>query len=164
MRRCYLRAEPRGCLRRPRRDRGIASSRRRTVRLRAQCFVRLHGSRTPVALRATYAGPPWILLYPLKRRRSAEGLEAAERCVLAQHSALLQGDGFVALRSVVALRVLRRGLALLFAEQHRAHVLLSYAQKRRRARWPAVVFIRLARRRGLPLPRVSPEAACPRVQ
>ena len=33
-------------------------------------------------------GPPWILLYPLKRRRSAEGLEAAERCVLTRRSAV----------------------------------------------------------------------------
>ena len=33
-------------------------------------------------------GPPWILLYPLKRRRSAEGLEAAGRCVLARRSAV----------------------------------------------------------------------------
>ena len=32
-------------------------------------------------------GPPWILLYPLKRRRSARGLEAAERGVLARRSA-----------------------------------------------------------------------------
>ena len=31
-------------------------------------------------------GPPWILLYPLKRRRSAEGMEAAERRVLARRS------------------------------------------------------------------------------
>ena len=52
---------------------GDCDFRLRTVRLRAQCSVRLHGSRTPVALRATYAGPPWILLYPLKRRRSARG-------------------------------------------------------------------------------------------
>ena len=109
-------------------------------------------------------GPPWILLYPLKRRRSAEGLEAAGRCVLAQQSALLQGDGFVALRSCDGSWLWGGILAPLFAEQHRAHVLLSYAQKRRRARWPAVVFIRLARRKGLPLPRVSPGAACPRVQ
>ena len=32
-------------------------------------------------------GPPWILLYPLKRRRSAEGLEAAGRGVLTRRSA-----------------------------------------------------------------------------
>ena len=32
-------------------------------------------------------GPPWILLYPLKRRRSARGLEAAGRYVLARRSA-----------------------------------------------------------------------------
>ena len=38
-------------------------------------------------------GPPWILLYPLKRRRSAMGMEAAERRVLARRSALLQRDG-----------------------------------------------------------------------
>ena len=38
--------------------------------------------------------PPWILLYPLKRRRSAEGLEAAERSVLARRSALLQRIGW----------------------------------------------------------------------
>ena len=31
-------------------------------------------------------GPPWILLYPLKRRRSAEGLEAAGRGVLTRRS------------------------------------------------------------------------------
>ena len=31
-------------------------------------------------------GPPWILLYPLKRRRSARGLEAAERGVLARRA------------------------------------------------------------------------------
>ena len=35
-------------------------------------------------------GPPWILLYPLKRRRSAMGREAAGRSVLARRSALLQ--------------------------------------------------------------------------
>ena len=36
----------------------------RTVRIRALCSVRLHGSRTPVALRTTYAGPHCILGYP----------------------------------------------------------------------------------------------------
>ena len=40
-------------------------------------------------------GPPWILLYPLKRRRSAGGMEAAERCVLARRSALLQRVGML---------------------------------------------------------------------
>ena len=45
---------------------GDCDFRLRTVRIRAQCSVRLHGSRTPVALRATYAGPPWILLLPLE--------------------------------------------------------------------------------------------------
>ena len=54
-------------------------------------------------------GPPWILLYPLKRRRSAEGLEAAGRGVLARRSALLQRGRYVALRSSVALRH-RRGV------------------------------------------------------
>ena len=34
-------------------------------------------------------GPPWILLYPLKRRRSAVGLEAAGRCILARRSAVV---------------------------------------------------------------------------
>ena len=33
-------------------------------------------------------GPPWILLYPLKRRRSARGLEAAERRILTRRSAV----------------------------------------------------------------------------
>ena len=108
LRRFWLRQQPCGSLRRPRRARGIAISRLRTVRLRAQCSVRLHGSRTPVALRATYAGPPWILLYPLKRRRSAEGLEAAERCVLTQRSAVGAKCGHVALRSAVVLRLSRR--------------------------------------------------------
>ena len=104
LRRLWLRQRPCGSLRRPRRIRGIAISRLRTVRLRAQCSVRLHGSRTPVALRATYAGPPWILLYPLKRRRSAMGLEAAGRCVLTQRSAAVAKGLCVALRSCVALR------------------------------------------------------------
>ena len=90
LRRWCLLAQPCGSLRRPRRDRGIAISRLRTVRLRAQCSVRLQSRRTPVALRATYAGPPWILLYPLKRRRSAMGWEAAERGILTRRSALLQ--------------------------------------------------------------------------
>ena len=87
---------------------GDCDFRLRTVRLRAQCSVRLHGSRTPVALRATYAGPPWILLYPLKRRRSAEGLEAAGRGILTRRSALLQRVIGVALCSAAALRFLRR--------------------------------------------------------
>ena len=41
-------------------------------------------------------GPPWILLYPLKRRRSAEGMEAAEHCILVQGSAVVAkvGCGF----------------------------------------------------------------------
>ena len=108
LRRFWLRLQPRGSLRRPRRARGIAISRLRTVRIRAQCSVRLHRSRTPVALRATYAGPPWILLYPLKRRRSAEGLEAAERCVLARRSAVGAKGLYVALRFSVALRLSRR--------------------------------------------------------
>ena len=34
-------------------------------------------------------GPPWIFLYPLKRRRSAEGLEAAKPCILVQGSAVV---------------------------------------------------------------------------
>ena len=88
LRRFWLRQQPCGSLRRPGRSRGIAISRLRTVRIRAQCSVRLRGSRTPVALRATCAGPPWILLYPLKRRRSAMGMGAAERCVLARRSAI----------------------------------------------------------------------------
>ena len=90
---------------------GDCDFRLRTVRLRAQCSVRLHGSRTPVALRATYAGPPWILLYPLKRRRSAGGLEAAERCVLTRRSAAGARELGVALRSCVALRAVWRVLA-----------------------------------------------------
>ena len=49
-------------------------------------------------------GPPWILLYPLKRRRSAMGLEAAGRCVLTQRSAAVAKGLCVALRSCVALR------------------------------------------------------------
>ena len=44
---------------------GDCDFRLRTVRLRAQCSVRLQSSRTPVALRATYAGPPWLLCSPL---------------------------------------------------------------------------------------------------
>ena len=60
-------------------------------------------------------GPPWILLYPLKRRRSARGLEAAERCVLAQRSAAGARGGCVALRSSVALLISRRVLAPLLA-------------------------------------------------
>ena len=47
-------------------------------------------------------GPPWILLYPLKRRRSDMGLEAAERCVLAQRSAVVANGWDVALRSCAA--------------------------------------------------------------
>ena len=46
-------------------------------------------------------GPPWILLYPLKRRRSARGLEAAERRVLARRSAV--GARGFALLCVLAL-------------------------------------------------------------
>ena len=88
---------------------GDCDFRLRTVRIRAQCSVRPHGCRTPVALRATYAGPPWILLYPLKRRRSAEGLEAAGRCVLMRRSALFQ-------RVCVLLRVLP--LLAAFAAAH----------------------------------------------
>ena len=53
-------------------------------------------------------GPPWILLYPLKRRRSAEGLEAAERRVLTRRSAAGANGLCVALRSSVALRLSRR--------------------------------------------------------
>ena len=61
-------------------------------------------------------GPPWILLYPLKRRRSAEGLEAAERCVLARRSAVGTRGWSVALRSFAALRAVWRVLApLLYA-------------------------------------------------
>ena len=58
-------------------------------------------------------GPPWILLYPLKRRRSAEGLEAAGRCAFAWRSAVVAKDwvGGVALRSSVALRHSRCVLA-----------------------------------------------------
>ena len=56
-------------------------------------------------------GPPWILLYPLKRRRSAEGLEAAGRGILTRRSALLQRVRGVALRSTIALRLSRRVLA-----------------------------------------------------
>ena len=61
-------------------------------------------------------GPPWILLYPLKRRRSAEGLEAAERCVLARRSAVGTKCGYVDLRSAVALLVVWRILAPLVLE------------------------------------------------
>ena len=64
--RCLLRQQPRGSLRRPRRARGIAIS--------------------PKALLG-------FSNYPLKRRRSAEGLEAAERCVLMQRPAVVaKGD------------------------------------------------------------------------
>ena len=94
---------------------GDCDFRLRTVRIRAQCSVRLHGSRTPVALRATYAGPPWILLYPLKRRRSAEGLEAAERRVLTRRSAAGAKGGCGDLRSAVAFRDVRHVLAPLIA-------------------------------------------------
>ena len=52
-------------------------------------------------------GPPWILLYPLKRRRSAVGLEAAERRVLTRRSAA-GAMVCVALRSSVVLWVSRR--------------------------------------------------------
>ena len=60
-------------------------------------------------------GPPWILLYPLKRRRSAEGLEAAGRCVLARRSAAGAKDGCGDLRSAVAFRAVWRFLAPLVA-------------------------------------------------
>ena len=56
-------------------------------------------------------GPPWIILYPLKRRRSAEGMEAAERRVLARRYAAGARDERVALRSAAALRLSRRVLA-----------------------------------------------------
>ena len=49
-------------------------------------------------------GPPWILLYPLKRRRSARGLEAAKRRVLTRRSAVGARWWYVALRSAVALQ------------------------------------------------------------
>ena len=49
-------------------------------------------------------GPPWILLYPLKRRRSARGMEAAERRVLTRRSAAGVRGERVALRSFVDLR------------------------------------------------------------
>ena len=51
------------------------------------------------------------LLTPLYRRRSAEGLEAAERCVLARRSGAGARGLCVALNSSVALRLLRRVLA-----------------------------------------------------
>ena len=60
LRRFGLRQQPCGCLRRPRRDTGIASS--------------------PYSLLG-FSGTP------LYRRRSAEGLEAAERRVLTRRSA-----------------------------------------------------------------------------
>ena len=60
-------------------------------------------------------GPPWILLYPLKRRRSARGLEAAGRRGLARRSAVGANGLYVALRSSVALRALWRVLAPLLA-------------------------------------------------
>ena len=88
LRRCCRRDPPRGSLRRPRRDRGIASS--------------------PYSLLG-FSGTP------LYRRRSARGLEAAERCVLVRRSALLQRLRLVALSSVVALRAARLVLAPLWA-------------------------------------------------
>ena len=56
-------------------------------------------------------GPPWILLYPLKRRRSAMGLEAAGRCALARRSGAGARGECDALRSCAVLRVLRQGRA-----------------------------------------------------
>ena len=53
-------------------------------------------------------GPPWILGYPLKRRRSAGGLEAAERRVLTRRSGVVAKVRQVALRSSVALRLSQR--------------------------------------------------------
>ena len=78
LRRLWLRQQPRGSLRRPRRDRGIASS--------------------PYSLLG-FSGTP------LYRRRSAEGLEAAERCVLTRRSAAGARVWCVALRSAVDLRL-----------------------------------------------------------
>ena len=49
-------------------------------------------------------GPPWILIYPLKRRRSAMGMEAAERRVLTRRSALLQRDKVGMLLCILKLR------------------------------------------------------------
>ena len=60
-------------------------------------------------------GPPWILLYPLKRRRSARGMEAAERCVLTRRSAVGAKGICGALHSDVALLSLWRFLAPLMA-------------------------------------------------
>ena len=56
------------------------------------------------------------LLTPLYRRRSAVGLEAAERCVLARRSAVGAKDERVALHFSVAVQVLRRVLAPLVLE------------------------------------------------
>ena len=89
LRRCWLRQQPCGCLRRPRRDRGIASS--------------------PYSLLG-FSGTP------LYRRRSAVGLEAAGRRGLTRRSAAGARGGCAALRSAVALRLLRRILAPLLPE------------------------------------------------
>ena len=64
LRRCCLRAQPCGGLRRTRQARGDCDFKLRTVSTRALCSVRLHSSCTPVALRTTYAGPHCILGYP----------------------------------------------------------------------------------------------------
>ena len=70
---------------------------------------------TAAALQSRCARPARALLgfscYPLKRRRFAEGMEAAECCVLTRRSAAGAKDGCVALRSVFALRFVRRILA-----------------------------------------------------
>ena len=55
------------------------------------------------------------LLTPLYRRRSARGMEAAERCVLTRRSAVEAKDERVALRSFVDSLVSRRILAPLLA-------------------------------------------------
>ena len=86
-------------------------------------------------------GPPWILLYPLKRRRSARGMEAAERRVLTRRSAAGARDRVVgaALHSYVAALncgLMWQCLAVLSPERAREgpQALSCFIRTRRRVR------------------------------
>ena len=166
LRRCCRMEQPRGSLRRPRRDRGIASSPYSLLGFSSHPFVPpplrcgVGGGRAvrsyaalcrwgkwfvccsafclcgfcggilvPLLLEGAALwqppaakegqgdcdfplGPPWILLYPLKRRRSAEGLEAAERRVLTRRTSVEASDGLLySVRSAVTGLSLWRFLA-----------------------------------------------------
>ena len=96
---------PAGCVVRPCAAFGCGSSR----------VAASGGQGGPGGLRVPPTPSLDSLLTPLYRRRSAEGLEAAERCVLARRSAIGARGICGALHSAVALLSLRRVLAPLLA-------------------------------------------------